>query len=298
MLILAGLVVLAAVVKVFQSRLPARLYRAVVAGAIVLPLLATVYAIWLLWESWIGWSELALLVGLYAATGLGITLGFHRLLTHRSFETGPVVRGIFLALGSMANQGRCIDWAAHHLKHHAHSDQEGDPHSPLEGLFHAHVGWLVRAKAPERERYCKPLLADPVVRFIDRSTVLWVLLGLLIPYLAAGWLGLLWGGFVRIAFTSHVTFAVNSIAHRFGSQPFETGDESRNNWLVAMLAFGEGWHNNHHAFPSMAYHGMRPRQFDLTGLVIRTLILLRLGANAKLPASKSIERRRRATATA
>ncbi len=283
----------AVVVKIFERRLPQVAYQAVVAGVLVLPLVATGYAIWLLWDELIGWRELTLFVGLAWATGLGVTVGFHRLLTHRSFETTGPVKAVLLVLGSMANQGRCIDWAAHHLKHHAHSDHEGDPHSPLEGFFHAHMGWIVRGSSAERERYCKRLLADPLVRFIDRTQVVWVVVGLVFPYVVAGWRGLLWGGLVRIAFVSHVTFAVNSICHMFGSRPFETNDESRNNWLVGVLGAGEGWHNNHHAFPSMAYHGMTRRQFDLSGLIIRGLVRLGLAWNVKMPPADAIERRRR-----
>ena len=234
----------------------------------------------------------ALFLGLYVATGLGTTLGYHRLATHRSFDAHPAVKLVFYALGSMALQGRLINWSAYHLKHHANSDGPEDPHSPLEGLFHAHVGWIMRTPAAERERYCKRLLQDRIALFADRTMVLWVVVGLAFPYLVAGWKGLLWGGFVRIAFTNHVTFAVNSICHRFGSRPFATNDESRNNWVIGALAFGEGWHNNHHAFPSMACHGMTWRQFDPTGLVIRLLARLGLVWNVRSPAEPAVERRR------
>ena len=147
--------------------------------------------------------------------------------------------------------------------------------------------------AAERERYCKRHLADPLVVFIDKTFLIWVALGLLIPYLIAGWQGLLWGGFVRIAVVNHVTWAVNSVCHTFGDRPFNIKDESRNNWIVGLLAFGEGWHHNHHAFPAMAYHGMSWRQFDLTALIIRLLAKLKLVSNIKLPSSDLVERRRR-----
>ena len=280
--------------KIFDRRVPRIAYRGAVLFVLVTPLVATVYAMWLLWNELIGWRELALFLGLWVATGFGITLGFHRLLTHRSFETAAPVRAVLLVLGSMANQGRCIDWAAHHLKHHAHSDREGDPHSPLEGFFHAHAGWILRGSPAERERYCKRLLEDRLVRFVDATQPLWVLLGLVFPYAVAGWRGVLWGGFVRIAFATHATFTVNSICHMFGSRPFETHDESRNNPVIGLLALGEGWHNNHHAFPSMAYHGMRPRELDVSGLVIRLLVRLGLAWNVKVPSPRAVERRRRA----
>jgi stearoyl-CoA desaturase (delta-9 desaturase) len=260
---------------------------------VVGPLLGTAWAMYNLWHEWIGWRELALFFVLYLLTGLGVTVGYHRLLTHRSFEVGPVLKAAFLVFGSMAVQGRAIDWAANHLKHHAHSDEEGDPHSPLEGFFHAHVGWLFSAPPAERERYGRKLLADPIIVFVDRTFLVWVGLGLLVPYLVAGWHGVLWGGLVRIAFVNHVTWAVNSVCHTFGDQPFDIPDESRNNWLVGLLAFGEGWHHNHHAFPAMAYHGMNWRQFDLSAIVIRLLAWLSLARNVKLPSPELIERRRK-----
>jgi stearoyl-CoA desaturase (delta-9 desaturase) len=255
-----------------------------------------VYAVARLWQDMIGWTELSLLLALYVATGLGVTFGYHRLLTHRSFETGPVLKTTALVLAGMAVQGKAIDWAANHLKHHAHSDEEGDPHSPLEGFFHAHIGWFFSAPPADRERYCKRLLADPLIVTIDRLFLLWVVLGLAIPFAIAGWEGLLWGGFVRIVVVNHITWSVNSVCHTFGDQPFDIKDESRNNWLVGLLAFGEGWHHNHHAFPAMAYHGMTRRQFDLTALLIRLLVRLRLAWNVKAPSAELVERRRRKAA--
>ena len=278
--------------KLAQNRIPDKLYRGIVLVAVVVPLGATLYAMWVLRNDGLGWREVLLFFGLLLATSFGVTLGFHRLLTHRSFRCHPAVRATALALGSMAMQGRCIDWAAHHLKHHANSDRRGDPHSPLEGFFHAHVGWILGGTQPERERYCKHLLRDPMVRFFDRTAGAWIALGLVFPYAVAGWSGLLWGGLVRIAVSNHIAFSVNSICHTFGKRAYETGDESRNNWLVAVLALGEGWHNNHHAFPSMAYHGMTWRQFDSTGLIIRLLVRLRLAWDVKLPQPTHVERKR------
>ena len=261
---------IAVTAKLVEKRTP-RVYEAVLLVAIVAPLVATVYAMWRLWEEWIGWRELTLFVVLYLLTGIGTTVGYHRLVAHESFRTRPSVKAVLLALGAMNVQGQVINWAAYHRRHHAHSDREGDPHSPREGLLHAHVGWLFRASPAERERYCKRLLADPVVVLIDRTAVVWTLAGLLIPYIVAGSTGLLWGGLVRIAFTNHVTFAVNSICHMYGSRPFATKDASRNNLLIGLLGFGEGWHNNHHAFPRAAFHGIGWRQPDVSGLIIRGL---------------------------
>lgn len=272
---------------------PSKLRQGILLFFVAGPLVATIYAMFSLWDQWLGWTELTLFFIFYLATGLGVTIGLHRLLTHRSFEVSTPLRTLFLILGSMAVQGRVIDWAANHLKHHAFSDEEGDPHSPLEGFFHAHVGWLFSAPEPDRERYCKRLVADPVISFIDRTFLLWVALGLLIPFLIAGWQGLLWGGLVRIAVVNHVTWAVNSVCHTYGERPFDIKDESRNNWIVGLLAFGEGWHHNHHAFPAMAYHGMSWRQFDLSALIIRLLAKLGLARNVKMPSPELIERRRK-----
>jgi stearoyl-CoA desaturase (Delta-9 desaturase) len=271
----------------------ARLRRVAYAIMVFAPIVAALLAIWRLWGDAIGPTELALFLGFYVATGLGVSIGFHRLLSHGSFECGPVVKATFLILGSMAGQGRCIEWAAHHRKHHAYSDREGDPHSPLHGFIHAYFGWILRAAPAERERYCKRLLQDPLVSFIDRTMPVWLVLGLAIPFLVAGWEGLLWGGFVRMAFFSQVAYSVNSFGHSFGSRPFETKDESRNNWILGVLGFGDGWHNNHHAFPSMAYHGMRWRQVDPSALVIRLLAALGLVWNVKRPPAQLVERRRR-----
>jgi stearoyl-CoA desaturase (delta-9 desaturase) len=272
-----------------------RLRQAILLVFVVVPLLGTAYAMYSLWDHWISWTELGLFFGLYFATGLGITIGFHRLLTHHSFEVGPITKATFIILGSMAVQGKAIDWAANHLKHHALSDQEGDPHSPVEGFFHAHVGWLFSAPPADRERYAKKLMNDPIISFIDRTFLLWTALGLVIPYLIAGWEGVLWGGLVRIAVVNHVTWAVNSVCHTFGERPFDIKDQSTNNWIVGLLAFGEGWHHNHHAFPAMAYHGMTWRQFDLSAIVIRLLAKLGLARNVKMPSPELIERRRRKT---
>jgi stearoyl-CoA desaturase (Delta-9 desaturase) len=276
-----------------RARFRSAAYRIAIAAAVFVPLLATFFAIWRLWGHLIGGTELTLFVGLYVATGLGVSIGFHRLLSHGSFECGPVVKATFVILGSMAGQGRCIGWVAHHRKHHAYSDRPGDPHSPLEGFVHAYFGWVLRDPPPERERYCRRLLADPLVSFIDRTMPVWLLLGLAIPFAIGGWDGLLWGGFVRMAFFSQVAYSVNSFGHSFGSRPFQTKDESRNNWILALLGFGDGWHNNHHAFPSMAYHGMTWRQVDPSGLAIRTLAKLGLAWNVKLPSEQLVERRRR-----
>lgn len=247
------------------------LYKAVVLIVVIGPLLATVFAISLLWQRAVRLEDIALLLVMYALTGMGVTIGFHRMLTHRSFRPHPVVKFLLLVLGSMALEGPAIEWASTHLKHHARADQEGDPHSPVEGFFHAHIGWMFKDPDPNAALYSRHLLRDPLVVFVDRTFVLWVALSLLIPFLIGGWTGLLWGGLVRIFLTHHVTWSVNSVCHTFGKRAFETPDQSRNEWLVGLLAFGEGWHNNHHAFPRSAFHGLRWWQVDLSASLIWAL---------------------------
>jgi stearoyl-CoA desaturase (Delta-9 desaturase) len=248
------------------------LYKAVILIVVIGPLLATVFALSLLWQRAVHLEDIALLLVMYALTGMGVTIGFHRMLTHRSFRPHPVVKFLLLILGSMAVEGSAIEWASTHIKHHARADQEGDPHSPVEGFFHAHVGWMFKDPDPNNiAMYGRHLLHDPLVVFVHRTFVLWVALSLLIPFLLGGWTGLLWGGLVRIFLTHHVTWSVNSVCHTFGKRAFETPDQSHNEWLVGLLAFGEGWHNNHHAFPRSAFHGLRWWQLDLSGSIIWVL---------------------------
>lgn len=245
--------------------------RYVVLVVVVVPFLATLFAIWLMWEHAVHWSDLILLGSMYALIILGVGVGFHRMLTHRSFQPHPIVKFLLLVLGSMSLEGPALEWTATHIKHHAHSDREGDPHSPVEGLVHAHIGWMLKSLYTDPQVYCRNLLKDPVVVFVSRTFVLWVVLSLAIPFALGGWTGLLWGGLVRIFLVHHVTWSVNSICHSFGKREFETNDRSRNEWVVGMLAFGEGWHNNHHAFPRSAFHGLHWWQFDLCGYAIWTL---------------------------
>jgi stearoyl-CoA desaturase (delta-9 desaturase) len=239
------------------------------------PLVATVAAMVMVWERLVTWREVSILLTIYFLTGIGITVGFHRMLTHRSFQAHRTVRFSLLALGCMAGHTDPVRWASTHIQHHTHSDEEDDPHSPLEGLFHAHFGWIYAGINPQPEIYGRWLLKDPLVLFFQRSFLFWVGLGFLVPFLLDGWRGLLWGGLVRMFLSHHITFSVNSICHSFGQRPFATGDRSTNQWLVGLLALGEGWHNNHHAFPRSAFHGLRWWQIDLSAYVI--LLLERLG---------------------
>jgi stearoyl-CoA desaturase (Delta-9 desaturase) len=246
-------------------------YKALVLVVVIVPLFATVLGMWLLWARAVHWLDIALLVSLYSFVALGVTVGYHRMLTHRGFRPHPIVKVVLLVLGSMALEGPALQWAATHIKHHAQADREGDPHSPVEGFFHAHMGWLFGADSADPHLYCRNLVNDPVVVFVSRTFVLWAVLSLVLPFVIGGWTGLLWGGLVRIFLTHHVTWSVNSVCHTFGRREFETNDQSRNEWVVGLLAFGEGWHNNHHAFPRSAFHGLHWWQFDLSGYVIRAL---------------------------
>jgi stearoyl-CoA desaturase (delta-9 desaturase) len=286
--------------------------------AVVIPPLGLLSVAGVLWGVALSWVDVTLFASLYVLTGLGITVGYHRLFTHRSFETVPWVRATLAVLGSMSIQGPVTQWVTDHRKHHALSDQEGDPHSPhagrapgawgaVKGFVHAHVGWLFHFKGMERgEHYGKDLYDDALVRRIDRLYFLWVFLTFAIPfavgYVAGGfswWLGfqaLVWGGLIRIFAYQHATFSVNSICHLFGRRAYRSRDESRNNWVVAALTFGEGWHNNHHAFPSSARHGLDRRQLDLAWWTIRGLEKAGLAWDVRLPSETQRERRRLADA--
>ena len=266
--------------------------RTLVAIMTVVPMLALGVAAWQSWDGLLRPSDVAVFAVLYVLTGLGVTVGFHRLFTHRSFKTGPAVRATFAVLGSAAIEGPVISWVADHRKHHAFADLPGDPHSPhvdhgvglggaLRGLLHAHIGWLfVHDQRGARDRYAPDLLRDPVVAFVHRTFPVWALGGLAVAFVLgfaiggsveAGLTGLLWGGGVRLFVLHHVTYSINSICHVFGRRRFATPDESRNVRWLSVFSFGESWHNNHHAFPTSAAHGMRRWELDPSAAVIRGL---------------------------
>jgi stearoyl-CoA desaturase (delta-9 desaturase) len=272
------------------------LHRTITGLITVLPFIGLGIAIWQTWQQALSWSDVIVFVIVYIGTGLGVTVGFHRMLTHRSFKTSPFLRGFLAALGSAAIEGPVISWVADHRKHHAFSDRDGDPHSPhvghapglrgaLAGLFHAHVGWLfIHTQRGCRERYAPDLLADPVIVKINDTFLIWAAIGLAIPFglgvaightVASGLTGLLWGGLVRMLVVHHVTYSINSLCHSFGRRPFATDDKSRNLAWLSPFTFGEAWHNNHHAFPTSAIHGLRRWQFDPSAYVI--LMLERMG---------------------
>src|SRR3954452_4745275 len=261
-------------------------------GAVVVPLFATLAAIVLFWNQLVSATDLAILASLYLVTAVGITVGFHRMLTHRSFRTHKATEYLFAIVGTMAVQGSVIAWAADHRKHHAHTDVEGDPHSPhvghgegvsgvLRGLWHAHTGWLLSEQGrADWKKYAPDLYEDPGMRLINRLFIPLVLLGLAIPalvgYLLTGTLlgaatGLLWGGLVRVFFVHHITWSVNSICHFLGSRRFEVEDHSTNVFWLAVPSLGESWHHNHHAFPRSAVHGLRRWELDPSAVLIASM---------------------------
>jgi len=275
-----------------EAQQMSRLQRNFNIGGVVLPFIGFAAAIPLLWNHILGWSDVAIFAGIYFATAFGITVGYHRLFTHRAFEAHRPTKYLFAVLGSMAVQGPVIGWVADHRKHHAFTDEEGDPHSPhvahggglkgnLKGLYHAHVGWLFNEHGmADAKRFAPELLEDKGMRFINRHFIWIVALSLAIPFalgfavtgaLAGGLTALLWAGFVRIFMVHHVTWSINSICHFFGRRRFDLEDHSTNVAWLAIPSLGEAWHHNHHAFPRSAAHGLRRREIDLSALVITAM---------------------------
>jgi stearoyl-CoA desaturase (delta-9 desaturase) len=267
---------------------------------VLVPFLGFIAAVVLLWGTdLVGWTDLALFAVMYVITGYGVTLGFHRLLTHRSFQTHKGTQYLLAVAGSMAVQGPVMTWVADHRKHHAHTDQEGDPHSPhghggglrgaLAGLWYAHMGWLFdRAGQADPARYAKDLHEDRGMRLVHATFPVWVLLGVAIPfavgYVVDGTLGgavtaAVWGGAVRIFMLHHVTWSINSVCHFFGRRRFDVDDQSTNVFWLAPLSFGESWHHNHHAFPRSAMHGLRWWEVDPTAWMIRAMKRTKLAWN-------------------
>ncbi len=294
------------------------LERRITIVAVVLPFVGFLAALWLLWGGAVTGRDLAILAVMYVLVGFGVTIGFHRMLTHRAFEAKPWLRATFAILGSMSVQGAVIHWVADHRRHHAFTDEEGDPHSPhthagegwravVTGLWHSHMGWLFDGERTSATRFAPDLKKDPVIRFVDKLFPVWALLGLVLPFVAgfalsggslfAGFTAFVWGGLVRVFLLHHATWSVNSICHLYGRRPFEIEDESRNNWLVSLVSLGEGWHHNHHAFPSSARHGLERGQFDPSWWIISTMARLRLISNVRQPSPEQVEAKRPGVAT-
>lgn len=289
--------------------------RLVTLVAVLLPLAGLIVGLAVTWGWGFSWLHFGILLGVYIASGLGITIGYHRLFTHKAFTTDRVTQSILAILGSMAVQGPLLRWVATHRCHHQHSDREHDPHSPhthdcagkfalLRGLWRAHIGWLFKPLSRDLERYIPDLRDNKLLRTLSALFPLWVLLGLLIPGLL-GWaiggswldglLGVLWGGLVRILLVHHITWSINSVCHIWGTRPFKNRDESRNNAIFGVLAFGEGWHNNHHAFPTSARHGLRWWELDVSFIIIWMMSKLRLASNVRLPSPSRVAAKRGAS---
>jgi stearoyl-CoA desaturase (delta-9 desaturase) len=281
--------------------------------AVVVPPLGIAAAGWGLWGIALHPVDIAAFVVMYVCCGLGITVGYHRLFSHKSFKTTPAVRGLFAILGAMTIQGPVTQWVTDHRKHHAHSDDDGDPHSPhvgrngkhagrIVGLWWSHMGWLFRTKGMERgELWGRDLFEDPVIRRVDRLYMVWVGLSVGIPFLigfavrgsvSAGVETLVWAGLIRIFLFQHSTWCINSVCHTFGRRTYRTDDHSRNVWLLALPSFGEAWHNNHHAFPGSAVHGIDRRQIDMSAWVIGRLERFGLAWDVKRMAQGRLELRR------
>jgi stearoyl-CoA desaturase (delta-9 desaturase) len=281
--------------------------QAALTGLIVaLPFAGLAVAVWMLWGRGIGLADVLLAVGFYAVTGLGVTVGFHRLLTHRSFTARPWLRTALAIAGSMSFEGNVIDWVAVHRRHHAFTDRPGDPHSPyrygtgltgrLRGLAHAHVGWLFRDDPTSALRYAPDLLDDPAIVRVARAFPALCAASLLLPALAGWAIGgtmraaltaFLWAGLVRVMLLQHVTWSVNSLCHMIGSRPHagRRFDRSTDLWPLALISFGESWHNGHHSAPSCARHGIGSHQVDLSAGLIRIFEHLGWATAVRWPAS-------------
>ncbi|WP_406567572.1 acyl-CoA desaturase [Actinoallomurus spadix] len=254
---------------------------------VILPMFALAGAVAAAWGWGLSVVDLVLAAAWYVVTCLGVTVGYHRYLTHGSFKAGRTMRIVLAVVGSMAVQGPVLHWVADHRRHHAFSDREGDPHSPwlfgtspvaiVRGFWHAHMGWLFERDLTNQERFVPDLLADRDMRVVNRLFGLCTLVTLAGPALLGGlitwsWWGALtaffWAGLVRMAFLHHVTWSINSICHMIGERPFTARDRSANVWPLAILSMGESWHNLHHADPTCARHGVRPGQIDISARVI------------------------------
>ena len=282
-------------------------HKIAVLAVVVLPFIGLIVAIILAWGSGVDALSLGLFAAFSIATILGVTVGYHRYFTHKSFKTRDWIKFLLGVAGSASWEGDALEWVAEHRHHHKYSDTEDDHHSPHYGFFKSHVGWLFTKTDPKQyARYAPELMDDPLFMFITRNFLLWATLGLLLPA-AIGWaatgtvkgafLGFLWGGLVRVLFVHHVTWSVNSICHTFGSKNFRSDDDSRNNVVVGILALGEGWHNNHHAFQTSARHGLFWWQIDFSYILIKSLEFCGLVWDVKVPKQEDVAAKRLSSAS-
>lgn len=282
---------------------------------IIIPLIAVVAAIPVAWGGFLGWSDVIIALVFYVITGAGITLGYHRFFTHGSFKTNRTVKVLLAIFGSMAVEGSLAQWVADHRKHHAYSDEEGDPHSPwrfgtdrkavLKGLYWAHCGWLFDENQSNRERFAPDILADKDLQRVTNSFIPIVIFTLLGPAVIGGlvtwsWWGAItaffWASLIRIALIHHVTWSINSITHVYGKRPFNSRDLSGNVAWLAIPSFGESWHNLHHAEPTAARHGVLRGQIDISARTIWVMEKLGLASDVRWPkphriANKLIDKR-------
>jgi len=285
-----------------------RIERRVTLTTVLIPYIGLAGGILLFWNRGVNLLDLVVFGAMYTLTVLGIGMGFHRLIAHRSFQAVPFVRTTLIIMGSMAAQGPVIFWTAIHRRHHSYSDREGDPHSPhlygtgmagiMRGLWHSHMGWLFNHELTDWGTYVRDLLQDRKIFKLNRLYFVWIGMGLVLPAAVEGavtrsWQGagrgLLWGGLIRILVVHHSTWSINSICHVFGSRPYQLKDRSTNNAILAIPTFGESWHNNHHAFPSSAVHGLEWWQVDITGLMIRLLQKAGLVSAVKIAKQKQAD---------
>lgn len=278
----------------------------------LLPFVGAAVGIPLLWNRGVRGLDITLFLALYVITGMGVTVGFHRMLTHRSFDTVKPLK-VFLAIcGSLAVQGSVVSWVADHRRHHAYTDKPGDPHSPhleeaegvkgvLKGLWHAHTGWFFNPEKTNVEKFAPDLLRDKAIVKVSKCFPLFAVMSFTLPALIGllvtrSWIGavtaFVWGGLARIFFLHHVTWSINSICHFYGKRPFRSSDLSTNNWVMALLSFGEGWHNSHHAFPTSYKHGLERLQFDPSAWFINGLRKMGLAYNIKLPTPAQLAAKR------
>ncbi len=284
---------------------------------VIVPFLALAAVVPAVWGWGLSWTDVALFAAFYLVSGLGITVGYHRYFTHGSFKAKKALRIALAVAGSVAIQGPVVQWVADHRRHHAFSDREGDPHSPwrygddtralLKGMFHAHIGWLFDRRQTNPSRYAPDLLKDGALRRTSDLFIVWAFLGLALPAVIGGlvtmswtgaWTGFFWAGLVRVALLHHVTWSINSICHTVGSRPFAARDRSTNFWPLALLSFGESWHNLHHADPTCARHGVLRGQVDISARVIWLFEKLRWARDVKWPDPVRLAAKRRTPAPA
>lgn len=289
-----------------------KLQRRAMLAISIIPLLGLVFAIVQMWGWGVSGRDLIIAGVFYVITGLGITVGYHRLLTHKSFDVPNWVRVGWAIAGSLAVQGSVIDWVATHRRHHAYSDEEGDPHSPhldaadgvkgiLRGLYHAHLGWMFEPDGTEAETWAPDLLDNDAIVKVNRAFPWLILATFLLPALIGGLWSMslmgavtaaIWAGLLRMFLLHHVTWSINSICHFYGTRPFASRDEARNNIWLSLLSFGESWHNAHHAFPASARHGLRWWEFDASWITIRAMEVVGLARNIKLPSPNQLARKK------